>query len=55
MFDRYNITSEADLADVADLVAAFRLSKSATTASPTVPKTVPAPQNTNGPESLQGH
>jgi integrase len=51
MFDRYNITSEADLADAADRLAAFRMSKNG---SPTVPKTVPVPENTNGPESPQG-
>ena len=55
MFDRYNITSESDMAYAAELLAEFRASKSSTTASPTVPNTVPVPENTDGPGSLQGH
>ena len=55
MFDRYNITSESDMAYAAELLEEFRLSKNARTAPPTVPKPVPVLGNTNGPGSLQGH
>src|ERR1017187_7630809 len=55
MFDRYNITSESDMAYAAELLEEFRLSKNARTAPPTVPKPVPVLGNTNGPGSLQSH
>jgi integrase len=55
MFDRYNITSEADLADAAERLAAFRASKSTATTTKTVPETVPPSKNTNGSGSLQSH
>lgn len=55
MFDRYNITSEADLADAAERLAAFRLSKTSTATASTTPITTPVPENTDGPGSLQGH
>jgi integrase len=54
MFDRYNITSEADLADAAERLAAFRSSKSSKSAAETTLKTTLGPENTSGPESLQG-